>query len=121
MPELLNRVYRIPKRISNLNQGIQPRKGMRRVYRFDLGSFCYLIKYDCKKLDSTYYLSYFPRQIKLTILSSAKPTCKLRNYTFFAKLTTNTNNAVVTYLLIAKRDCSSLVYYVLVLGEKRWF
>ena len=74
---LLNQVYLIPKCISNQNHGILLRKSMRRVYRFELGSFFKCIKYDCEKIDSTYFLSYFPWQIKLTLLSSAKPTCKL--------------------------------------------
>ena len=39
-------------------------------------------KYVCEKIDSPYFTSYFPWQIELTILHSAKPTGKLQNCTF---------------------------------------
>ena len=48
---LLNRVYRIPKCISNQNQGVHLRNGMRRVHRISLCCFFYSIKYffhDCE-------------------------------------------------------------------------
>ena len=59
--------------IPNQNQGIHLRKGIQKVYCFDLGSFFNSVKYDCEKINSTYFLSYFPWQIKLEILCNAKP------------------------------------------------
>ena len=102
---LLNRVYRIPKCISNQNQSIHLRKGIQRAYHFDLGSFFNSNKYDCEKIDSTYFLSYFPWQNKLTILSRAKPTRKLRNCTFLLRNYLYKRYSCI--LLITKSDCSS--------------
>ena len=92
----LNRVYRVPRCIWNQNQGIQLRKGIQRIYLFDWGFFLNSIKNDCKKNDSTYFLLYFPWQIKLTISRSAKATCKLRNCTFLRSL--KCCSCVITHL-----------------------
>ena len=68
-PMLLKWVYRIPKYILNQNQGIQLRKDIRMVHRFDLGSFFNSIINPCLTL---LFAQALQTSIKTTLLRQNK-------------------------------------------------
>ena len=85
-----------PALISNQNQSIQLRKSIQRVYRCDLGSFFNSFKCDVEKINLTYFLFYFPWQIKFALLPltdvCAAPFQFIQNTVFGTSRNDNTTN-----------------------------